>query len=1547
MTRNRVWLLSMLLLTLLCCSCASANETLGNQCGENVTWEIQDGHVLVISGTGPMADYAWHDTPWTSFADSIVDVEITEGVTRIGNHAFSCCNEISHITVPASVTQFGTNVVPESVRFGGSMFYFSIIPDSAAESYCIQNGMEYVYPSLPLYTYETLADGTISITKYNGHRQDDQYVYRIPSVVDGHAVKVIGDYAFTGLLRKIVEVPEGITSIGAYAFRDCTSISMIKFPQSLTSIGAYAFDGCTNMVYSLSYKSAQEICEISGNLSSIGEGAFQGCDSLLSVSIMSGLTSIPPNAFADCSNLGTVRIMDSVTEIAGTAFDNCPIINVFTTPGSAADEFFTDADIMKTYTLTSGDYLYEATGDGAYLTGYIGTDKRITVPAAIDDLPVKAIAGFAGNTLLETVVISEGIQRIDRNAFADCSNLTFVSIPESVTEIFDCAFCNCTSLETIHLPSGLTGMRRLFEGCTSLTDVNIPSGVRAIESTFFGCTSLQDIRIPSGVTILSSMAFYQCTNLRSISLPDTLIEIGDLAFDWCQNLSLYIPSSVTTIGTDAFRNGMTKRIYCHDGSAAHAFAVQNDIPFELVTASGDCSEWGNPTAAHWVVKDGTTLIIYGSGAIPDWNKVIADESLAASITAIVIEPGITRIGGNPFEGLGNVTSLQIPDTVTSIGGYIFGGLGEFVPTIPASVTDIDLKAFAWCKIPNLNIASDNPAYTCVDGVLYNKDMTALYACLGGKQTPLVIPATITTFTPEALESATGVEEIVVSEQNTSFSAKKTLLLSKDGTTVYGAICWVVNVEIPSGVTTIAERAFLNCFNLTTLAIPESVTAIQDKAFKDDKNLNRVFYAGTDADWSNISFGANNEWLTGANIRTEYLNYLCGNHLIWTRDGDTLTISPTTEWSEMYSYQEAYYSNQDSPWGNDIKHVILEEGVMTIGDYAFTGHSQLESISIPRYLYSIGTDALSYCSNLSNVKVSPDNDVFKTVDGVLVCNWGPELVLYPSSLSGSEYTVPNGVVSIRDTAFHSCANLTSVTVPEGVLYIGSLNFAWCPQLTVVNLPASLTGLGDNVFGRSENLQSIHVAEGNESFASIDGILFDCAGTTLLAFPNGRSGVYTLPENVTAIGDHAFFYNTKLTGIEFSQNLESIGSFAFQFCSALTDVRLPGSLTAIGDYAFSRCDNLTEILIPASVTDIGTNAFWRSENNVICCEPESTALQYAIESQIAHVYGGACGDNLTWRLEDGVLAIAGTGPMYDYGWRCASDGTTWYPKTPWINENREAIEPLSAVVLSEGITVIGENAFNFYGPSYYATPPIPSTVTRLAQDAINGFYYDEFYVPSALTSIDPGCRIDAARFTVDSENPVYSAAGGVLYSKDQHVVIRYPLHGENSVFEAPSSVTSFEATAFAPGHPESMIIPASAQQISLNNVVDCVQSITILGMDTVLDSSIDDVTFERTTPLTLRFFPYSSAQAYASLLTDKTDVIREYIPFSNTLALPENTNVIENEAFADLGILLNIQVPADVSEIADDAFACSKVLLFVVSGTEGEAFAIRNNIPFVIQ
>ena len=270
-------------------------------------------------------------------------------------------------------------------------------------------------------------------------------------------------------------------------------------------------------------------------------------------------------------------------------------------------------------------------------------------------------------------------------------------------------------------------------------------------------------------------------------------------------------------------------------------------------------------------------------------------------------------------------------------------------------------------------------------------------------------------------------------------------------------------------------------------------------------------------------------------------------------------------------------------------VTIPSGVTNIDNFAFS-NTPITSISIPKSVTDIGVGAFMGCVNLVEILVSEDNTHFKSEDGILFSADGQKLIQVPAGNGLTEYTIPNSVTSIENSAFDSCECLTSVTVPESVKSIDRGTFIECDKLT-----------------------EIQVSAGNTHFKSVDGILFSADGKTLIQFPAGKelteytipdgvtsiegnafdSCVYlmsvTIPESVTTIGDSAFFWCMNLTSVTIPDRVTSIDDRVFSGCSSLKSVTIPDGVTSIGDYAFSGCESLTSVTIPDGVTSIGDHAF----------------------------------------------------------------------------------------------------------------------------------------------------------------------------------------------------------------------------------------------------------------------------------------------------------------------------------------------------------------------
>lgn len=199
------------------------------------------------------------------------------------------------------------------------------------------------------------------------------------------------------------------------------------------------------------------------------------------------------------------------------------------------------------------------------ITKYLGGQQSFIIPAAIDGKTVKRIEGSIGSLklsiffpkkdLVKSVIIEEGIVLIGERAFLECSNLESVEIPASVMEIGKEAFFGCSSLVSITIPEGVNVIgESVFSGCASLKSLSIPENVKEIgASAFYGCTSLISITIPEGVTEIGRFSFSGCASLKSIAIPEGVTEIDSGTFSGCTNLkSISIPEGVTEIGNDAF-----------------------------------------------------------------------------------------------------------------------------------------------------------------------------------------------------------------------------------------------------------------------------------------------------------------------------------------------------------------------------------------------------------------------------------------------------------------------------------------------------------------------------------------------------------------------------------------------------------------------------------------------------------------------------------------------------------------------------------------------------------------------------------------------------------------------------------------------------------------------------------------------------------------------------------------------------------------------------------------------------------------------------------
>ncbi len=369
-------------------------------------------------------------------------------------------------------------------------------------------------------------------------------------------------------------VPEGVTEIGSYVFKGCTSLTNVNMPESLTAIGKYAFYGCSSLTQITLPEGITKLengvfancgltsIDLPNSITSIGEYTFYECANLASVTIAPGVTSIGACAFKDCSKLKSVTIPNSVTSFGKSAFDGCDIeqitVNAMTgnmfegCPGLSADKVVA---YKGDYASADGRCIVK---DGVLINILHKGVVTYTIPSEIKVINREL---FKGCSSLVKLFITENVTEIGAEAFKDCNNLKSVIIANSVTTIGKDAFAGC-NIEQI-VVNAVTGNKIPYGNGLAADKVVAYTGKHASEDGLClikhgtlldylhrGTTTYA---IPEGVKVISSRVFSGCSSLIEVTIPDSVAEIGAQAFMGCSGISkIRIPAGVTWIGEDAF-----------------------------------------------------------------------------------------------------------------------------------------------------------------------------------------------------------------------------------------------------------------------------------------------------------------------------------------------------------------------------------------------------------------------------------------------------------------------------------------------------------------------------------------------------------------------------------------------------------------------------------------------------------------------------------------------------------------------------------------------------------------------------------------------------------------------------------------------------------------------------------------------------------------------------------------------------------------------------------------------------------------------------------
>lgn len=370
MKRKQILLTLLALLVAALAVNVNAEIVASGDCGDNLTWTLDDAGILTISGTGPMDDWggafpegggaSWTSAPWDKFCSDVETIIINNGVTTIGFAAFDDFTNLTNITIPDSITSIG------GIAFARCVHLTSLsIPSSVSN----------------------IGYGTF------------EYCNNLNNVIIGNSVTNIGECAFFGCdSLTSVTIPDSTTSIGNSAFSGCSGLTDVTIGDSVTSIGDSTFKKCVKLTD----------ITIPNSVTSIGEGVLSGCSNLESVTIPFVGDSRKTHRSTYQYPFGYIFGCDSYFNATET------VQNYYgASTSSFTEEIYYIPCGLKSVTITDGDILSCAFDNCTGLSDVtIGTCTYIGEYA------------FNNCKNLTSIWIPKTVKEIDYNAFRDCRRLS-------------------------------------------------------------------------------------------------------------------------------------------------------------------------------------------------------------------------------------------------------------------------------------------------------------------------------------------------------------------------------------------------------------------------------------------------------------------------------------------------------------------------------------------------------------------------------------------------------------------------------------------------------------------------------------------------------------------------------------------------------------------------------------------------------------------------------------------------------------------------------------------------------------------------------------------------------------------------------------------------------------------------------------------------------------------------------------------------------------------------------------------------------------------
>lgn len=1311
-------LLRFLCTALLAVTGMSANAQTSGSCGDNATWEYDNG-TLTISGTGAMADYtdALTDNPWNAYRESITNVVIGDDITHIGNWAFMGCTSLASVTLGESISSIGAEAFANCTN---TNFKKLNIPNS------VETIGAFAFSNITNLTYVCIGSGVTSIgVDAFSTNSNMKYIGCYAS-----APPTIGSGAFSGVTPTAIYVPTDY--IGDYQTADgwSTFSAVIGYPHG--NCGNSDGDPTDAITWSFDMGTYQLTLAGTGAIKTYNTSDYPwnnvsfnpmgGEDNrywtaIQSITLGEGITNVPDWAFAMQMNCRRVSLPSTLKSIGWSSLEECAFTSIYLPEGLE----------------TIGDYAF-----------YDSKFETICLPSTITSIGAEAFLDCSNLTSIGCYAATP--PTLGSDATFDFDDIVTVYVPSAKVNEYKAAERWSTFGAKIQSPSGNCGpdgnedkatwsyemaTRTLTIEGTEIKDggpfpwesfgMGGEGGAFNPDNNVGYPCGIENVVIGEGITEIPGSAFYMEVGIKNLLLPSTLSSIGIDAFGECEGIEVITCDALTppTLGTDG--SGVFYENDAEYNQVKIATLTAINVPAASVAAYKAADGWKE--YADKIVAQGggaatTTTFTYTATAKETKFDTFAKFTGATAVKShdfadgagtVVYEGTVTEIQGDAFRAAGgsntNLTSITIPESVTSLAANALR------------------KSTA---LTTVNFAG-TPTLTTIGNYVF-----ASCSALAN----ITLPASVTTIGGQAFSDCTALTTFDVPEGVTSIGGQ-----------AFGGCSnlTAINFTGTPTLTSIGGSAFYNCKKLTTLTLPESLTTIGNDVFN-GAGITSVFIPKNVSD-------------VGAG-----LSYGC--------EIASITVDPDNAKYDSRNDCNAVIETATNKLVAGCLNTVIPDGIVTLGTFAFAQFQGTFSLTIPESVTSFESGAIHMCPGLTTVNIpsgitSMDDvlfggcnctDVYCYIEDPTTLTWGEGGAMAFANAKATKFHVKEGTLADWETAFPD-ANVTFV---EGLPAPATTTFTYTAteKVTAFDEYANFTG--------ATALASHDFADGAGTVVYNGTVTALESGAFYYNNTKEALTAITLPESLTALGDDAFRGCTGLTTVTFdgTSALTIINKRAFQGCSSLATIAIPASVETIGSSAFTGCSGLASVTFPgtSALTTIGTTAFSNCASLTTITLPESVTTigevqisgektyyngsvfsgagltSFVVPKNLTTIYGGGHFRNcpitsLTVDADNAKYEDRGSNAIIEKATDklvlgCVSTTVPDGIKTIGYEAFFAEEQPF-ALTLPESVTAIEARAF------HYATGltaiNIPSKVTEIPAETFAQCNLTELVIPDGVTSI----------------------------------------------------------------------------------------------------------------------------------------------------------------------------------------------------------------------